>query len=111
MQQGIVGTSILNFFGVQMGMTGISEPEAKVQKIEVEIFSWEANNVASYYPTVRPLHLQLVIEHSSIKLLGLQMVGESDVDKRIDVCATALYNEMTLEQLVDLNLAYAFANF
>ncbi|MEO0049273.1 MAG: hypothetical protein RL556_605, partial [Actinomycetota bacterium] len=40
-------------------------------------------------------------------ILGAQAVGEDGVDKRIDVIATAIQNGMTVEELMDLELAYA----
>jgi hypothetical protein len=40
-------------------------------------------------------------------LLGVQAVGAIGVDKRIDVAATALYHEMTTEDLENLDLSYA----
>ena len=65
------------------------------------------NDIASYYPNVRPMKMRMLIDQQSRKLLGLQVVGEHGVDKRIDVFATALYNEMTFEDLLNLDLAYA----
>jgi rhodanese-related sulfurtransferase len=39
--------------------------------------------------------------------LGAQVIGKKGVDKRIDVMATAIYNSMTAEDLLQLDLAYA----
>ena len=41
------------------------------------------------------------------RLLGAQIVGEQAVDKRIDVLATALTAGMTVQDLEQLDLAYA----
>lgn len=105
--KGIVGTSILKFFDLQIGMTGLNDREARALQVDFDSFEWEANNVAGYYPTARPIYLRMLVERKNHKLLGLQAVGTAGVDKRIDVFATALYNEMTFEQLMDLDLAYA----
>lgn len=105
--QGIVGTSILKFFNLQIGMTGLPNNAADDLNHVVEIFRYEANDVASYYPPVHPIKIRMLVEQESRKLLGMQAVGESGVDKRIDVFATALYNEMLFEQLLDLDLGYA----
>jgi hypothetical protein len=40
-------------------------------------------------------------------LLGGQIVGGSGAAKRIDTLATALHARMRLEELIDLDLAYA----
>lgn len=105
--KGIVGTSILKFFDIQIGMTGISEKEALKQGIETVCYAWEANHVAGYYPTAQPLFLRVVVEKDTRKLLGMQILGAAGVDKRIDVFATALYAGLTFEDYVDLDLAYS----
>ena len=49
----------------------------------------------------------LVVAKEGHKLLDVQIVGEKGVDKWIDGVAAALFNKMTLEQLIDLDLEYA----
>jgi rhodanese-related sulfurtransferase len=41
------------------------------------------------------------------KLLGAQGIGRDGVDKRIDVIATAIYAGLTVDDLMNLELAYA----
>ena len=105
--QGIVGTSILKFFDLQIGMTGLNNEEADELNTVVEAFVMEVNDIASYYPNARPMKIRMLVEQHSRKLLGMQAVGQNGVDKRIDVFATALYNNMTFESLLNLDLAYA----
>ncbi len=40
-------------------------------------------------------------------VLGAQIIGGAGVDKRLDVIATALYAQLTVEDLLDLDLSYA----
>jgi len=42
------------------------------------------------------------------RLLGLQLLGRlgSEIAKRIDIVATAIHNQMTIEQISDLDLSY-----
>ena len=104
---GIVGTSILQFFELQIGMTGISVEEATALEMDAVMYDWETNAFAGYYETPPKLKFHIVIERISKRLLGLQMIGEMGVDKRIDVFATALYNGMTLPQLLDVDISYS----
>lgn len=53
------------------------------------------------------MHVKLVVEKDSGRLLGAQIVGERGVDKRIDVLATALYAKLKVTDLENLDLAYA----
>lgn len=105
--RGIVGTSILKFFDLHIGMTGLNNEAADQINALVEAYVMEVNDIASYYPNVQPMKLRMLVEQQSRKLVGLQIVGKHGVDKRIDVFATALFNEMTFEELLDLDLAYA----
>lgn len=105
--RGIVGTSILKFFDLHIGMTGLNNEAADRLNALVEAYEMEVNDIASYYPNVQPMKLRMLVEQQSRKLVGLQIVGRHGVDKRIDVFATALYNDMTFEELLDLDLAYA----
>ena len=63
-------------------------------------------NHAGYYPGAEVIHLALVFSPDGT-LLGAQAVGGSGVDKRIDVLATALRAGMTVDDLAELELAYA----
>ncbi|RKQ37969.1 CoA-disulfide reductase [Oceanobacillus halophilus] len=104
---GIVGTSIMKFFDLTLGRTGLSEKEAKRYKLPYEVQVTQANSHAGYYPGGETLHIKLIFHKETKQLLGGQVIGKSGVDKRIDVLATALYNKMTIHQLLDLDLAYA----
>ena len=47
------------------------------------------------------------LERGSGRLLGAQIVGGQGAGKRIDVLATALWNHMRVDELMQLDLAYA----
>lgn len=104
---GIVGSSILKFFDLSIGKTGLNEKEVKKQQLQYETFTQELNNIASYYPDGTPMTVKMIWEKDSTRVLGIQIIGGSGVDKRIDVGATALYHQMKLRDLLDLDLSYA----
>ena len=62
---------------------------------------------ATYYPGARDILVKLVAEKSTGRLLGGQAVGTGDTAKRIDVLATALTFGATVNDLANLDLAYA----
>jgi NADPH-dependent 2,4-dienoyl-CoA reductase/sulfur reductase-like enzyme len=105
--KGIVGTSIIKFFDLTLGRTGLSEKEAKIMNIPYGSVTITASDIAGYYPDGKKMKLKLVYHKESHKVLGGQIIGENGVDKRIDVLATAIFNSMTTEELLDLDLAYA----
>ena len=105
--KGIVGTSIMKFFDLALGKTGLSEKEAEQLGISYDVHTQEATDIAGYYPGKETMHMKLIYRKDDQQLLGGQIIGGNGVDKRIDVLATALYHHMTFSELLDLDLAYA----
>jgi pyruvate/2-oxoglutarate dehydrogenase complex dihydrolipoamide dehydrogenase (E3) component len=50
---------------------------------------------------------KMIVERVSGRLLGAQIIGEEGAAKRIDVLATALWNEMSVEDMLSMDLSYA----
>ena len=67
----------------------------------------ESTSRAGYFPGATPITVKVVVERSSGRLLGAQIVGKEGAAKRIDVLATAIWNEMTVDEIQQLDLAYA----
>ena len=104
--EGIVGTAITKVLDVYAALTGLSEKEALALGYRVQSTTIQAGSRAHYYPGVRPMHVKLVVEEGSGRLLGGQIVGDQGAGPRIDVLATALHQGMTVEELSRLDLAY-----
>ncbi|UOR10379.1 FAD-dependent oxidoreductase [Halobacillus amylolyticus] len=104
---GIVGTSILKFFDLTLARTGLSSREAEEEHFSYQTVSIESTHEAGYYSKDNPMTLKLIYDEQSRKLLGGQIIGHQGVDKRIDVLATAIYQHMTIDELIDLDLAYS----
>jgi len=105
--RGVVGTAITKVFGRAFATTGLTLEAARDAGFDAESADVEASDHAGYYPDKRPLHVTLVWEGSSQRLLGGQIVGYGDAVKRIDVLAAILFQRGTLQDLADLDLAYA----
>jgi len=104
--EGIVGTAITRVLDVYAALTGLSEKEARQLGYAVQSTTIQAGSRAHYYPGGRPMHVRLVVEEGSGRLLGGQIVGDEGAGPRIDVLATALHKGMTVEELARLDLAY-----
>jgi NADPH-dependent 2,4-dienoyl-CoA reductase/sulfur reductase-like enzyme len=104
--EGIVGTAITKVLDVYAALTGLAEKEARALGYVVQSTTIQAGSRAHYYPGGRPMHLKLVVEEGSGRLLGGQIVGDEGAGPRIDVLATALHKGMTVEELSQLDLAY-----
>ncbi len=103
----VQGTSIVRFGKVVIAMTGLSEKELKKTDIEFFVSYNTAGHHAGYYPGAEDMTIKLMVEKSSGKLLGAEIVGGEGVDKRIDVLASSIAANMTVEDLTNLDLAYA----
>lgn len=58
-------------------------------------------------PGQSPIHLKLVYEQETERVLGAQMVGKDGIAKRIDIIAAALHANWTIHELAELDLSYA----
>jgi NADPH-dependent 2,4-dienoyl-CoA reductase/sulfur reductase-like enzyme len=105
--RGSVGTTILKVFELGVGRTGLSSREAGGERIVSVSARIEADDRASYYPGARKIWIKLIVERESRRVIGAQVVGYGDVSKRIDVAATAISSGMTIDDLAQLDLAYA----
>ncbi|MDX1410819.1 MAG: FAD-dependent oxidoreductase, partial [Nitrospirales bacterium] len=105
--RGALGTTIVESMGIIAAKTGLAEHEAKAYGFEYFVSLTHPLDHAEYYPGAEALHMKLVVEKRTGKLLGAQIVGEHGVDKRIDVLATAIQAKMSVEDLEQLDLAYA----
>jgi NADPH-dependent 2,4-dienoyl-CoA reductase/sulfur reductase-like enzyme/rhodanese-related sulfurtransferase len=102
-----VGTVILGAFGFAVAITGLSERAAAKAGIKHQVIHVHPNSHAGYYPGAKRLSMKVLFDPESGQLLGAQANGEDGVDKRIDVIATAMHGGLTIEDLMDLELAYA----
>lgn len=105
--KGMVGTSILKFFDLDLGRTGITETEAQSLNIPYDLQDTEGWTHAGYYPGSKRMRMKVLYHKQTKEILGGQIIGSDGVDKRIDVLATALFNKMTISELADLDLAYS----
>ena len=105
---GSVGTQVVKVFELTVARTGLRHSEAAAagfDPLTTEISAWDHK---AYYPGAEQLRLRVTGDQNTGKLLGAQIVGywRSEVAKRIDVFATALFHGMSVDELNDLDLSY-----
>lgn len=104
---GALGSSIVRVLHMTAAFTGLSSAQAARAGLSFFTSLTRDNSHASYYPGARPMLIKIIAEEGTGRLLGAQVVGESGVDKRIDVLATAVTGRMSVFDLENLDLAYA----
>lgn len=104
--KGSQGTSIIKVFGMTGAVTGHNEKSLKRLGIPYHVTYVHPSSHASYYPGALPLTIKLLFNNEGT-ILGAQAVGADGVDKRIDTIATVMRLRGTVNDLTELELAYA----
>jgi len=104
---GVLGTAITKVMDIEIARTGLTEREAIELGRDVALVEFEANTAAGYWPESRRMHMRAIAERGSRLLLGAQIFGGRGAGKRIDALALAIWNEMTVDDLVNADLSYA----
>lgn len=103
---GVVGTTAVKVFDLEVARTGLSLEEAQSAGFDASISEDESTSRAGYYPDRAKISTR-IIQDKSGRLLGAQMVGREGVAGRINVYAAALHANLKLEELNRFDLAYA----
>lgn len=107
--KGFIGSSAIKVFDYNGASTGLNESLIKVLdlKIDYDIVRIIPSDKVGLMPDASPMHFKLLYEVPTGKILGAQAIGMGDVTKRIDLIATVIKFDGTLEDLKDLELSYA----
>lgn len=104
--RGILGTGIFKVFDLAVAQTGLSEKEAIGLGYSV-VVSHNIKPSKPFYMGGKELVIKAVADKMTGKLLGVQIIGEDGVDKRLDVFVTAITYGAKAEDLFHLDLGYA----
>ena len=104
---GVIGSCAVRIFGMNAAATGLNEKTAKANGISCDSVYTMAMDKVGLMPDSSPVHFKLVFEVPTGRILGAQAIGRGNVDKRIDVIATMITMNGTLEDLKELELCYS----
>lgn len=107
--QGILGTQTVKVFDRVAAGTGLNSfqaAKAGFDALKVTITTLDHN---PYYANAHELNIAIIGDHKTGQLLGAQAVGHfhSEISKRIDVVAGAIFNNLSVDDLSDLDLSYS----
>ncbi|WP_066637603.1 FAD-dependent oxidoreductase [Desulfolucanica intricata] len=105
--KGILGTSVLEVNGINIGRTGLSEQQARDLGYKVETAINASHDRTHYHPKHGQVILKIISDAETGRILGAQGIGQGDVIKRIDVLAAAITFKATLEDFFNIDLGYA----
>ncbi len=105
--KGVIGSSSIQIFDYNAAATGLTEHIAKQAGFNVEAVYVIAPDKVGLMPSSNPLHFKLIFEVPTGRILGAQAIGKGNADKRIDVMATLITMNGTIEDLKELELSYS----
>ncbi len=106
---GVIGSSVIKIFDMNAASTGLNESLIEVSGLDIEydFVTVIPRDKVELMPDSEMLHFKLLFEVPTGRILGAQAIGKGNVDKRIDVIATLISMDGTLEHLSNLELTYA----
>jgi len=103
---GSIVTSIIKVLDIAIGKTGLSLKEAKGLGVDTGCIELHYGSHAGYYPGSETMHMLIVFDRKSRKLIGLEAIGRDGIDKRVDIASTAIKGGLTVEDLASIEMAY-----
>ncbi|MGA9047849.1 MAG: FAD-dependent oxidoreductase [Dehalococcoidia bacterium] len=106
--QGSLGTQVVKVFDRIAAGTGLRDIQAAKAGFDPMTVTLTTLDHNAYYPGAKEMTICITGDRRTGRLLGSQIVGhfDSEVAKRIDIFASALYNDMSVEDLLDIDLSY-----
>ena len=104
---GVIGTAITKICDTEAARTGLSSKEADAAGYAYVTAVVDSTTRAGYFPGARPIRVKMIAERRSGRLLGAQIVGKQAAAKRIDALAVCIWNEMSVDEVLSLDLSYA----
>jgi NADPH-dependent 2,4-dienoyl-CoA reductase/sulfur reductase-like enzyme len=106
--QGSLGTQVVKVFDLVIGRTGLRDSEATragLAPVTRETVAWDHK---SYYPGASELRIRTTGDARTGRMLGAQLLGRygSEVSKRLDVFALALFHDARVDALEHVDLSY-----
>jgi NADPH-dependent 2,4-dienoyl-CoA reductase/sulfur reductase-like enzyme len=105
---GSLGTQVVKIFEHAVARTGLRDHEAAAGGYHPLTVAAEADDHKAYYPASHRMAMRYTGDRKNGRLLGVQLFGHrhSEIAKRVDIVAAAIFNEMTVEAMSDLDLSY-----
>ena len=100
------GTNVVKVFDLTVASSGNNEKQLKQKEIPYWKTYVFGRSHAGYYPNSESILFKLLFNNEG-KILGVQAIGQSGVEKRVDVVATIMRNNGTIQDMIDSELCYA----
>jgi NADPH-dependent 2,4-dienoyl-CoA reductase/sulfur reductase-like enzyme len=103
---GVVNTQITKYKEYYIGRVGLQEEEAKKYGFHPVSATITGKTRARYYPGAKDIHVKVIADEETKRILGAQIVGEEEVLGRIDMMAAAIMKGFTIEDTFFIEMGY-----
>ncbi|MFA5014075.1 MAG: FAD-dependent oxidoreductase [Actinomycetota bacterium] len=104
--RGSVVNSIIKVLDLAITKVGLSFKEAAAIDDASDYIELHKLSHAGYYPGADMIHMMIIFNRISGRILGFEAIGRSGADKRTDVVSTAIKGNLKIWELADLDLGY-----
>lgn len=105
--RGVLGTAVCKLPGLNAGRTGLTEEQATEEGFDAVSVIAVVDDKAHYMPGASYFVIKMIADKKTLRLLGVQAAGIGAVDKIVDIAVTAIMCKADLNDLADMDLAYA----
>jgi pyruvate/2-oxoglutarate dehydrogenase complex dihydrolipoamide dehydrogenase (E3) component/rhodanese-related sulfurtransferase len=103
----VAGAMAVKAFDFNVAAVGTTEERARARGLAVRSAWVTVDDRPHYWPESAKIHLKLVYDPASERVLGVQAVGRGDVVRRVDVATQLIAHGATLADLAQLEHAYS----
>lgn len=103
---GVVNTQITKYKEYYIGRVGLQEEEAKKYGFHPVSATITGKTRARYYPGAKDIHVKVIADEETKRILGAQIVGEEEVLGRIDMMVAAIMKGFTIEDTFFIEMGY-----
>ncbi len=104
---GAIKSAEFKLFDREVASCGLTLKEAIEEGFDPVEITITASSAAHGYKERYPIHIAMIGDRKTGKLLGCQMIGKTGVGHRINIVATAIFNGNTAREFSMFDLAYA----
>lgn len=104
---GILNSTITKYFDLTISIIGISYKEAIEHGFQPEYAIVTKRDKAGYMPNNGTMTLKLIVDKNTHTILGIQGIGEGEVNQRINAVIPAILSKTKLESFMNLDLPYS----
>lgn len=104
--RGVIGSQCIPIFEMNVASTGLTEADCQNNAIDYRVAMVIPKDKVPLMPDAKPLYFKLIFTYPAGEILGAQAIGQSSVDKQVDIIATLISQHAYVEDLEDLELCY-----